>query len=91
MNERVLILEQHVEEVEGGRVTYHAGSFYIIEDPLRQALIDAKKAVPESEREAFESEREKERQAKLTEALKVPEVPGESPEQVAARLKVLNG
>lgn len=84
MNERILILEQHVEEVEGGRVTYHAGSFYIIEDPLRQELIDAKKAVPESEYEPGE--------VKVpAEILAVPEVPGESPEQVAARLKVLNG
>jgi hypothetical protein len=85
MNERVLILEHHVEQVEGGHVTYHAGSFYNIEDPLRQELIDAKKAVPESEYEPGAQN------TVPAEVLAVPEVPGESPEQVAFRLKVLNG
>jgi hypothetical protein len=43
------MLEQHREEVEGGFLTFQAGCFYLLEDPLRQSLIDAKKAVPESE------------------------------------------
>jgi hypothetical protein len=49
--ERVLMLAQHVEALEGGSLTYQAGSLYMIDDPLRQALIDAKKAIPESEHE----------------------------------------
>src|SRR4051812_24665813 len=47
--ERVLMLESHKENVEGGFITFDAGSYYIVNDPLRQKLIDAKKAVPESQ------------------------------------------
>jgi hypothetical protein len=78
--ERVLMLEHHREDLEGSSLTFTQGNYYIVDDEaLRQKLVDAKKAVPESEHEVFQAEQRKGELNERAEVLKVPAPPEVDP------------